>query len=114
MDYSLSGSSIHEIFQARILEWVAISFSRDVHPFDNNLEISVSSPPKLLFYKEAPTFSFRPDVPLNFRRSLCIFDEGRHAPPMPWTVVLGIGRVGILMFMEVAEGVCGLLEPKES
>ena len=27
MDYSLPGSSIHAIFQARILEWVAISFS---------------------------------------------------------------------------------------
>ena len=27
MDYSLPGSSIHGIFQARILEWVAISFS---------------------------------------------------------------------------------------
>ena len=28
MDYSLSGSSLHEIFQARILERVAISYSR--------------------------------------------------------------------------------------
>ena len=28
MDCSLSGSSVHRIFQARILEWVAISFSR--------------------------------------------------------------------------------------
>ena len=28
MDYSLSGSSVHRIFQARVLEWVAISFSR--------------------------------------------------------------------------------------
>ena len=28
MGYSLSGSSIHGIFQARVLEWVAISFSR--------------------------------------------------------------------------------------
>ena len=28
MDYSLSGSSIHGIFQTRVLEWVAISFSR--------------------------------------------------------------------------------------
>ena len=27
-DYSLTGSSVHGIFQARILEWVAISFSR--------------------------------------------------------------------------------------
>ena len=28
VDYSLPGSSIHGILQARILEWVAISFSR--------------------------------------------------------------------------------------
>ena len=28
MDYSLSGSSVHGILQARILEWVAISYSR--------------------------------------------------------------------------------------
>ena len=28
MHCSLSGSSIHRLFQARILEWVAISFSR--------------------------------------------------------------------------------------
>ena len=28
MNCSLPGSSVHEIFQARILEWVAISFSR--------------------------------------------------------------------------------------
>ena len=28
MDYSMPGSSLHESFQARILEWVAISYSR--------------------------------------------------------------------------------------
>ena len=28
MDYSPPGSSVHGIFQARILEWGAISFSR--------------------------------------------------------------------------------------
>ena len=27
MDYSLSGSSAHGIFQARVLEWIAIAFS---------------------------------------------------------------------------------------
>ena len=27
-DYSLPGSSVHGIFQARVLEWVAIAFSR--------------------------------------------------------------------------------------
>ena len=35
MDYSLPGSSVHGISQARILEWVAISFSRETsHPRD--------------------------------------------------------------------------------
>ena len=29
MDYCPRGSSVHGIFQARILEWVAISFSRE-------------------------------------------------------------------------------------
>ena len=29
VDCSLPGSSVHGILQARILEWVAISFSRD-------------------------------------------------------------------------------------
>ena len=29
MDGSLPGSSVHGIFQARVLEWVAISFSRE-------------------------------------------------------------------------------------
>ena len=30
VDCSPSGSSIHGIFQARVLKWVAISFSRDL------------------------------------------------------------------------------------
>ena len=30
MNYSLPGSSVHGIFQARILEWVAISSSMDL------------------------------------------------------------------------------------
>ena len=30
MDFSPPGSSVHEILQARILEWVAIPFSRDL------------------------------------------------------------------------------------
>ena len=28
MDYSLPGSSVHRIFQARVLEWGAIAFSK--------------------------------------------------------------------------------------
>ena len=40
MEYSPPGSSVHGIPQARILEWVAISFSRD---FPNS-EIELGSP----------------------------------------------------------------------
>ena len=32
MDFSLPGSSVHGIFQTRVLEWVAISFSRGIFP----------------------------------------------------------------------------------
>ena len=31
MDCSLPGSSVHGIFQARVLEWGAIAFSRQVY-----------------------------------------------------------------------------------
>ena len=37
MNYSLSGSSVHGILQARILEWVAMPFSRgSSQPRDRN------------------------------------------------------------------------------
>ena len=32
MNYNLPGSSVHGIFQARILEWVAVSSSREASP----------------------------------------------------------------------------------
>ena len=32
VDYSLLGSSVHGILQARVLKWVAISFSRGPSP----------------------------------------------------------------------------------
>ena len=38
MDYSLPGSSVHGIFQARVLEWVAIAFSQihtTIYKIDN-------------------------------------------------------------------------------
>ena len=40
MDCSLPGSSVHRVLQARILEWLAIPFSRDLP----NLEIEPGSP----------------------------------------------------------------------
>ena len=40
MDCSLPGSSVHGILQARILEWVAISFSRRSSRPMNGTEVS--------------------------------------------------------------------------
>ena len=40
MDYSLPGSSIHGVVQPRVLEWVTISFSRDLL----NPEVEPKSP----------------------------------------------------------------------
>ena len=43
MDYSLSGSSVHGIFQARILEWVAKPFSRESSQSRDRTHISYVS-----------------------------------------------------------------------
>ena len=40
MDCSLPGSSVHEIFQARVLDWVAISFSRESSSLRDQTQVS--------------------------------------------------------------------------
>ena len=40
MDCNLSGSSIHGIFQPRVLEWIAISFSRGFSQPRNRIRVS--------------------------------------------------------------------------
>ena len=40
MDCSLSGSSVYGIFQARVLEWIAISFSRGSSCPRNQTQVS--------------------------------------------------------------------------
>ena len=46
MDCSLPGSSIHGIFQARVLEWAAIAFSVRGHAWRETWENASSSPPQ--------------------------------------------------------------------
>ena len=41
MDYSLLGSSVHGIFQARVLEWVAIAFSRESSQPTDQTQVSL-------------------------------------------------------------------------
>ena len=40
MDCSLPGSSVHGIFQARVLQWVAISFSRGIFPTQGSKRVN--------------------------------------------------------------------------
>ena len=61
MDCSLSGSSVHGIFQARVLEWVAIAFSgrRQETPVkslggENLLEESKATHSSILAWTEEP------------------------------------------------------------
>ena len=48
MDYSLPGSSVHGIFQARVLEWGAIAFSeiQASTAGDERTELKFELPPK--------------------------------------------------------------------
>ena len=41
MDCSLAGSSVHGIFQARVLEWGAIAFSEKISIQITNLKLSI-------------------------------------------------------------------------
>ena len=59
MDYSLPGSSVHRILQARILEWVAIPFSRGIFP-------TQESNPGLLHYRQILLPSEPPGKPFTF------------------------------------------------
>ena len=66
MDYSPPGSSIHGIFQARVLEWGAIAFSNE---YGTSIEIfrsSLISLSKILyFFWEQYYTSFRFTLVLN-------------------------------------------------
>ena len=68
MDHSPWGSSVHGIFQARILEWVVISFSRgSFWPWDRTRVSCVSYIfRRILHHWATGEASYLPQVPLNY------------------------------------------------
>ena len=67
MDCSLPGSSVHEISQTRILEWVAISFSRGIFPPRDQTRVSCTAG---RFFTTEPT-----GKPTFHSLSQCIFNS---------------------------------------
>ena len=63
MDCSLPGSSVHGIFQARVLEWGAIAFSNQ---YANKSQISISS------------LSFSPELQVGINNCLFNISTNRH------------------------------------
>ena len=68
MDCSLLGSSIHGIFQARVLEWGAIAFS----------EGHIVSGDKSLLIPDSPSFPFHHRMCCTGSRDVAIWGEGHR------------------------------------
>ena len=82
MDSSLPGSSVHRISQARILEWVAISFSRgSPPPRDRNCISSVSCIGRQFFTTEPPGKPIEDGKSeQKYKRSNCLIIKEHNTP----------------------------------
>ena len=58
MDYSVAGSAIHGMFQARIMQWVAISFSRESFKSKDQTCISHKQTPSLQLSHTGSTMEY--------------------------------------------------------
>ena len=82
VDYSLPGSSAHGILQARILEWVAISFSRGSSQPRDRTQVSCIAGRCFILWatRKAPPFKFSGPqfpgltaTPMEVTRQLCFW-----------------------------------------
>ena len=70
MDYNLRGASVHRILQARVLEWVALSFSTSTENWIKNL-LSMASP-----IRTRPSFPLSQSLPLgSFHKPLILLHQ---------------------------------------
>ena len=81
MDCSLADSSVHGIFQARILEWVAISYSGDLHHSGIKPMFPLSPPlAGRFFITTSPEKPMLPESTLSFMPSIFSIDRGFRFP----------------------------------
>ena len=91
MDYSLPGSSVFGIFQARVLEWVAISFSRGSSQPRDQTQVSRTAGRCLTEPPGKPKFNPSPSSP-NFQESLDT-SQGPLLPQQGHSWLQGLGGV---------------------
>ena len=86
MDCSPSGSSVHGILQARILEWVAISFSTGAYMNINFHSSGINAPNiQLLCPKVSVCLALFSSVQSLSRVRLCVTPwTAAHQAPRPW------------------------------
>ena len=88
MDCSLPGSSVHGIFQARILEWIAVCFSRGIFSTQGSnpglphcrqilYQLSYQGSPRILEWVADP---FSSGSKLERKQAVCAFDFGSPLP----------------------------------
>ena len=78
MDCSPPGSSVHEIFQARVLEWVAIAFSAKI-PYVQAMAMKLRPPYIMLFLQQSLTQTDKKDsIVLNEKIYMLWEATGHH------------------------------------
>ena len=83
MDCSPPGSSLHEIFQARIVEWVAISFSRASSQPRDQTRVSCTAGRLFTYWATREALGFQTSVQVLMTR------VGTEAKELSWTLCVG-------------------------
>ena len=96
MDHSLSGSSIHGIFQARVLQWVGISFSRGSSWPRDRTQISHIAGRHYRLSHQASLWQLAIRGPLWLGLLCCLTHSGiyRTPPSSSWGSSLFLGTSG--------------------
>ena len=108
MDCSLPGSSIHRIFQARVLEWVAIAFSKEkaYSPPTNDTLGFLSGPSVFSKLAQYLLSSFQPSFQYGFKICVvcvCVYLNGGECLQRVWKCVETVAphfSVSLLYFQQ--------------
>ena len=94
MDCSLSGSSVHGIFQARVLEWIAISFSRGSSQHRNRTWVSRIAGRHFTKPQKDCQLENDQNKPQS-RETVEVFDKVQHVEVLDQGGIRGVGDKGI-------------------